>query len=400
MKLSVFLPLVATTATAIVLVEDEVMQQIAIEDHSKQNLFHQIEANLPTKDQIKHTVEDVLQISKNALDDAFDWASNGFSAAEDYFVEEYFDAKNWLACSMEELDHQDHDGPPHHKPGRDRPRHPPHHKPRTSNYTVYELINSSKYTTKLAELINDDADLVKLLNSTETNFTVFAPTDKAFAKIPDHDKEPSKELIKKVLSYHVSAEFYPAGRILVSRTVPTLLEGKYLSADPKDTPQRISTSIGFRGLALNFYSRVVAVDIFGSNGVIHGIDSLLLPPPSATRIITLLPSEFSTLELGLRKTDLFDALNSTTNHLGGTLFAPSNWAFTKLGPKINAFLFSEYGRKYLAALLSYHVVPNQTLYSDAFYSGGSSDVDNLDRHRIPKGQFHVFDLLHPILSLY
>ena len=407
MKLSAFVPLVAT-ATAIVLPEDEVMRQIAIEDHSGQSLFHQIEASLPTGDQVKHTVDDTLSSlfrgSKNALDDAFDWASTEVRTAEDYLTEGYFDAKNWLACSMEELDHQDHDGPPHHgpphKPGRDRPHRPPHHKPHKSNLTVYELINFSKYTTKLAELINGDADLVKLLNSTEANFTVFAPTDEAFAKIPDHDKEPSKELIKKVLSYHISPEFYPAGRILVSRTVPTLLDGKYLSGDPEDTPQRISTSIGFRGLTLNFYSRVIAVNKFASNGVIHAVNSLLLPPPSAARIITLLPSEFSTLELGLRKTELFDALNSTTNHLGGTLFAPSNWAFTKLGPKINAFLFSEYGRKYLAALLSYHVVANQTLYSDAFYSGGSSDVENLDKHRIPKGKYHVCSFLYPISSPY
>jgi len=244
------------------------------------------------------------------------------------------------------------------------------------------------------------------LNSTDKHLTVFAPTDAAFDKIPEHHKEPSKELIKKVLSYHVSSEFYPAGRILVSRTVPTLLEGKYLSSKPEDTPQRISTNIGLRGLTLNFYSRVVAADIFGKNGVIHGIDSFLIPPVSAARVITLLPSEFSTLELAMYKTGLFDGLNSTTNHLGGTLFAPSNWAFTKLGPRINAFLFSEYGRKYLKALLEYHIVANQTLYSDAFYSGGATEIkeghDSEDGHdhdhdkdhehkrpRVPRGKFHV-----------
>lgn len=78
-------------------------------------------------------------------------------------------------------------------------------------------------------------------------------------------------------------------------------------------------------------------------------------------------------------------MNDTSNHIGGTVFAPSNFAFQKLGPRINAFLFSKYGQKYLKALLQYHVVANQTLYSDAFYK--ADDVEK--RNGVPKGFFHV-----------
>lgn len=79
---------------------------------------------------------------------------------------------------------------------------------------------------------------------------------------------------------------------------------------------------------------------------------------------------------------------NTTDHAGGTLFAPSNWAFKKLGPKINAFLFSQYGTKYLKALLEYHVVPDTTLYSDAIYQAKESDVDAMKE--LPrKGLFHI-----------
>jgi uncharacterized surface protein with fasciclin (FAS1) repeats len=76
-------------------------------------------------------------------------------------------------------------------------------------------------------------------------------------------------------------------------------------------------------------------------------------------------------------------LNDTSTHVGGTLFAPSNFAFKKLGPKINAFLFSKWGEKYLKALLKYHVVANHTLYSDAYYKADSATES------IPKGVFHV-----------
>ena len=114
----------------------------------------------------------------------------------------------------------------------------------------------------------------------------------------------------------------------------------------------------------------------------------MLPPPPALKIIELLPGEFSTLQLGLEKTGLFDAIKDS-EHEGGTLFAPSNWAFQKLGPKINAFLFSKYGEKYLKPLLEYHIAPEQTLYSDAFYKGKKEDDEMQVEGRIPKGQYHV-----------
>lgn len=143
----------------------------------------------------------------------------------------------------------------------------------------------------------------------------FAPTDHAFEKIPDHAHEPSKEVLKAILSYHVVDGFYPAGRVLVTHTAPTLLKGDHLSSEPK--PQRVAFKIGLNGLSVNFYSRIVAVNIFGTNGVIHGVDSLIIPPPNTIKIIDLLPSEFSTLELGLGKTGLLEMLN-TTEHAGGT----------------------------------------------------------------------------------
>lgn len=163
------------------------------------------------------------------------------------------------------------------------------------------------------------------LNSTHANYTVFAPTDKAFEKIPKHpDHEPSKELIESILKYHVSPDFYPAQRVLVTHTVPTLLESDSLGSEPR--PQRLAFKINLKGLTVNFYSRIVAVNIYGTNGVIHGVDSLIIPPPKTIQAIDLFPGAFSTLELGLAKTGLLDELNTTAHH-GGTFFTPSNFAF-------------------------------------------------------------------------
>ena len=88
--------------------------------------------------------------------------------------------------------------------------------------------------------------------------SVFAPTDKAFEKIPEHAPKPSKEQLKAVLMYHVSPEFYPAGRVLVTRTIPTVYS---VPETLGIGPQRLSTNIGLKGLTVNFYSRIIAINI-------------------------------------------------------------------------------------------------------------------------------------------
>lgn len=253
---------------------------------------------------------------------------------------------------------------------------------------MYELINESKYTTKLAKLINEYDDLVEALNGTKANYTVFAPVDAAFEKIPKHHPKPSKEFLKNLLLYHVVDDFYPAGRVLHSYTIPTL----FTSSKNLGHAQRLAPKVTLRGPTINYYSRIIAVDIFGTNGVVHGLDTILAPPPKVATIINLLPGEFSTLELALTKTGIFEQMNNSDyEHNGGTFFAPNNFAFKKLGPRANAFLFSKYGEKYLKALLEYHIVVDQTLYSDAFIDGTKDDADEDKTTDVHSSTYH-YDL--------
>lgn len=94
----------------------------------------------------------------------------------------------------------------------------------------------------------------------------------------------------------------------------------------------------------------------------------------ATDTVGFIPSVFSTFDLGLLKTGLFERLNKTSTHTGGTFFVPTNSAFKKLGPCANAFLFSRWGEKHLEALLKYHIVFNHTLYSDAYNKPEEDEV--------------------------
>lgn len=231
------LPLAALT-TAFVIPDEVVMGQVAVESHRPSRSFLD---KLPSKHELLHKVESTfsgaVQSSKNAIDEAVDLASKTAEKVSHTFEEASHDSNAWLNSASNSLGGHGKHGPP--------------------NMTVYQLISESKYTTKLTELINEYDDLVQLLNGTAANYTLFAPIDSAFEKVPDDAPKPSKELLKKVLTYHVSSDYYPAGRVLVTHTVPTLLAEEFLGGEP----QRLSTNIGLRGLTVNFYSRIIAVDI-------------------------------------------------------------------------------------------------------------------------------------------
>ena len=405
MKVSALLSL-AALSSAFVLPDQDVLAEVEVHvEHtasdvadrlsSGSDLLESIDGHLGSaSDKVRQIYRKYKGELHHSLDDALAHVSEHASAATQQLSEAYFDGKAWVETEVEDLTTSDPLAPfeqdEHPAPSLDKD-HKGHHGHKHGNSTVYQLISESKYTTKLAKLINDYPDIVEALNTTDAHYTVFAPTDHAFDKIPESAPKPSKDFLEKVLLYHVSPKFYPAGRVLVTRTIPTLLNSDHLAQEP--TSQRLGTQISFKGLTVNYYSRIVAVDVFGSNGVIHAVDSIIIPPPSALKIVDLLPTVFSTLELGLAKTGLLEHVNAS-EHTGGTLFAPSNFAFQKLGPGVNAFLFSPHGLKYLRALLEYHVVANQTLYSDYYLDGRASSPDSSTgkpHHGPPRGYKH-FDL--------
>lgn len=242
MQLLNLLPL-AAIAAAFVIPDDQVMSQIAIES---QKSADSASSWLPSKDQLQEefdkTSKNVLKFSKNALDDAYDHTAESFNKVSQKAYETGFDAQSWLHSASSSFVPEGHHG--HHGHGK-------------PNLTIYELIAKSKYTTRLAGLINEYPDLVTLLNGTSANYTLFAPIDSAFGKIPEDAPKPSKEDFKKVLLYHVSPEYYPAGKVLVTHTVPSALTVDTVGIGP----QRLSTNIGLKGLTVNFYSRIVAIDI-------------------------------------------------------------------------------------------------------------------------------------------
>lgn len=104
-----------------------------------------------------------------------------------------------------------------------------------------------------------------------TNVTVFAPTDKAFAKVPPatlRKLQRNRALLRSVLLYHVAKGNVKAAQVVKLRTVKTL--------------NGATVRVGVKGnrVYLNRKVRVVKTDIEASNGTIHVIDGVLIPPAS------------------------------------------------------------------------------------------------------------------------
>jgi uncharacterized surface protein with fasciclin (FAS1) repeats len=133
----------------------------------------------------------------------------------------------------------------------------------SSKDIVETAVAAGQFTT-LAKAL-DAAGLIETLKGNGP-FTVFAPTDSAFAKLPDGTVEGLlKDIpkLKKILMYHVVAGKLMASDVLKKKNLKTLEGGKV----------KISTK---NGVKVN-NAAITATDIAASNGVIHIIDTVLLP---------------------------------------------------------------------------------------------------------------------------
>ena len=204
-------------------------------------------------------------------------------------------------------------------------------------------------------------------------FTVFAPTDAAFAKIPKADLDAllaDKKKLTEVLTYHVIAGKVPAATVVT-------LNGKSATTV---NGAAVAISVSGGKVVLNGKVNVTAVDVMASNGIIHVIDSVLLPPAAAsTPTTTAAPAlkdivdtavaagSFKTLAAALGAAGLVDTLKGTGPF---TVFAPTDAAFAKI-PKadLDALLAD---KKKLTEVLTYHVVVGKVPAATVVTLNGSS----------------------------
>jgi transforming growth factor-beta-induced protein len=224
--------------------------------------------------------------------------------------------------------------------------------------TIAEIaVENGSFTTLVAAL--QAAGLVDLFaDSNAGPFTVFAPTDEAFATALDSlgltaaDVLADTELLTSILTYHV-VEGVVTSDVVVTLDSATTLQGS-----------DIAISVVDGGVVLNDSINVVATDIRATNGVIHVIDNVLLPPMAAEeemaaeQTIAEIASGngFNILVAALEAADLVDLFADPT---AGpfTVFAPTDEAFLAALAALEVSaedLLAD--TELLTSVLTYHVV--------------------------------------------
>ena len=190
------------------------------------------------------------------------------------------------------------------------------------------------------------AGLVETLKS-DGPFTVFAPTDEAFGKLPKGTIKAllaDPDRLAAILKYHVVPGRVMAKDVVKLSSAKTAL-GQSLA---------VSASSGVRVGEAN----VIKTDIKTSNGVIHVIDTVLIP---ANDIIETARSAgaFKTLLAAIEAADLTDALRGAGPL---TVFAPTDEAFGKLPEGTVESLLKDIPK--LQSILTYHVVQGKVMAAD------------------------------------
>ena len=224
---------------------------------------------------------------------------------------------------------------------------------------VTTAVNAGQFTT-LASLLQA-AGLVDTLK-TGGPYTVLAPTDVAFAKVPKATldalaADPAK--LKAVLLYHVVSGSVPSSEV-VKLTSAKTLNGANVSIKVQN------------GAVLINNAKVVTPDVMASNGVIHVIDTVLLPSAAAAQqnIVktAVAAGQFKTLASLLTKAGLVKTLESGK----WTVFAPTDAAFAKVPKATLAKLGNN--PALLKKVLLYHVVKGAVPASKVVTLNGKSVV--------------------------
>jgi len=205
-----------------------------------------------------------------------------------------------------------------------------------------------------------EAGLVNALKG-DGPFTVFAPTDEAFAALPEgilNNLLANPDLLTEVLLYHVVEGKVMAEDVVgLNGTKAATLNGKEVSINVSDGKVFINEA------------QVITTDVKATNGVIHVIDSVLVPYEDLMDIVdtAIRTQSLDTLVTAVVEADLAGALKSEGPF---TVFAPIDSAFAKLPDLYIDHLLQN--KSVLASYLKYHVIEGKVMAADVLGLDGAS----------------------------
>jgi len=219
--------------------------------------------------------------------------------------------------------------------------------------TVVDIIvNSEDHTTLETAVVA--AGLVETLSG-EGPFTVFAPTDAAFANLPEGTLDAvlaDTDLLTAILTYHVVGSTALSTDLSDGMTVTTLNGADVTVTIDMDMNVFINDA------------QVTVADLEADNGVVHVIDAVLLPPAPVTNTIWDIvegSDVHNYLETALLQQGLDGALSDTTVQ---TLFAPTDAAFEAAAVAYGTDIAGLLELPYLTDILLYHVTGGAVMSTD------------------------------------
>jgi len=239
-----------------------------------------------------------------------------------------------------------------------------HHEEGKALDIVDTAVGAKSFKTLVAAV--KAAGLVETLKG-KGPFTVFAPTDEAFEKLPKGTvenllKPENKKQLVGILTYHVVPGKLMASRVTELAAAETVQGGR-LPFEARDGKVKVGDA------------NVVKTDINASNGVIHVIDSVLMPHekdannsdmPAAQETgdivaVAMKAGSFKTLVAAVKAAGLVETLQGKGPY---TVFAPTDEAFEKLPEGTVEMLLKPENKEQLVKILTYHVVPGKVMAAD------------------------------------
>jgi transforming growth factor-beta-induced protein len=220
-------------------------------------------------------------------------------------------------------------------------------------------VAQSKSFNALAAAVTK-AGLVSALSDPTANLTVFAPTDAAFGTLATQlgftdatalvNALPAADL-SKILTYHV----LPTKKTAADLTAGGATQATLYAFSGSPTRLSLTTTAGVTiNDAAQTQAKVITTDVAASNGVIHAIDKVLVPP-GVLNIVQMAQVNplFTTLVSSVVKANLQATLSGAGPF---TVFAPTNDAFAAIQSTVAGLTTAQ-----LIKVLTYHVLPAQVL---------------------------------------
>ncbi|HKK77627.1 MAG TPA: fasciclin domain-containing protein, partial [Saprospiraceae bacterium] len=220
--------------------------------------------------------------------------------------------------------------------------------------TVVDVAIDNGFTTLTTAVVA--AELLPALTDPAGTYTVFAPTDDAFAALPDGTldallADPTGDLAN-ILLYHVLGTQVASADVTNGAIVTPLNDANTLKLTKRSADDAIFVN----------QASVSGADVDGGNGTVHIIDAVVLPVETVVDVA--IDNNFNTLTTAVVAAELLPALTDPAGTY--TVFAPTDSAFAALGDTLNDLLADPTGN--LANTLLYHVL-GSTVTSDMLMDG-------------------------------